>query len=152
MGWRISTVATLALMLALPAVQAHESADRTAQASYVAGIGDVRIQCTPSANLGGACFELTGFEHEASVRIDDALLERTPAAWKVTSGSGFTYASGDFCDETTFTIPNLHVDFAPRYLFVFVEQVDPSACDGAAGATSGEILVDLSGSGEGEVP
>lgn len=148
MGWRIAAVATLALLLALPAVHGHESADRTAQASYVAGTGDVRVQCTPLANLGGACFELTGFEHEASVQIDDGLFEETPAAWKVASASGFTYASGSFCDETTFTIPNLHVDFAPRYLFVFLEPVTQSECDGTAGATHGEILVDLSGSGE----
>lgn len=148
MGWRIAAVATLAILLALPAVQAHESADRTAQASYVAGTGDVRVQCTPLANLGGACFELIGFEHEASVQIDDVLFDQTSASWKVTSASGFTYASGSFCDETTFTIPNLHVDFAPRYLFVFVEQVAQSGCGGMAGATQGEILVDLSGSGE----
>lgn len=143
---RSITAVGLVLVLGSTPVLAHEEASRTEQAGYIAGAGDLHVRCTPEVNVGGACFNLTGFEHEATVRIEDEGFEQTSGFWKVTNGAGYTYASGSFCGEATFTLPGLDVDFAASTLFVFVEEArGPLTCDRPAGAVSGEIVVSFSG-------
>lgn len=142
--WAVTVVA---LSLALPAVPAHDAATRTVDANYTAGTGDVYVRCTPNASLGGACFNMTGFEHRVSIEVQDDLFDRTGAAWEVTNAAGYTWSSGTFCDEVSFEVPNLHEDATPFRLYVFVQEArGPLECAGPAGATQGEVVVSFSGS------
>jgi hypothetical protein len=98
-----ATVAGLALLLALagPAVGAS--------ATYVAATGDATYAC-PSHRLidvcvGGASFDVPTWANQATVAIDDALVDPVSGYYRLLDGAGSTVDASAFCGQAQPTFP-----------------------------------------------